>query len=314
MSDRQPAAHQFESIEAVEARFAEQGYVTDRMLATTVYLAVSLGKPVFLEGEPGVGKTEVAKVIAGTLNTELIRLQCYEGLDTAHALYEWNYPRQLLELRLQEARGLNQEEIGRNLFSEAFLLKRPLLQAIQNDGQQPPVLLIDEIDRSDEEFEAFLLEVLSDFQITIPEIGTLEARCRPVVVLTSNRTRELHDALKRRCLYHWIDYPSFSKEVQIITTRVPGIEPRLSAQICRFMELLRDQDFYKRPGIAETIDWASALLSLKVTDLDHKSAEATLGCILKYKGDIEKLRELGIEELVQQARVVSNYEVASSGT
>ncbi|MCM8857920.1 MAG: MoxR family ATPase [Candidatus Thiodiazotropha sp.] len=241
-------------------------------------------------------------------------VQCYEGLDTAHALYEWNYPRQLLELRLQEARGLNQEEIGRNLFSEAFLLKRPLLQAIQNDGQQPPVLLIDEIDRSDEEFEAFLLEVLSDFQITIPEIGTLEARCRPVVVLTSNRTRELHDALKRRCLYHWIDYPSFSKEVQIITTRVPGIEPRLSAQICRFMELLRDQDFYKRPGIAETIDWASALLSLKVTDLDHKSAEATLGCILKYKGDIEKLRELGIEELVQQARVVSNYEVASSGT
>ncbi|MCU7890766.1 MAG: MoxR family ATPase [Candidatus Thiodiazotropha sp. (ex Ustalcina ferruginea)] len=314
MSDRQPATHQFESIEAVEARFAEQGYVTDRMLATTVYLAVSLGKPVFLEGEPGVGKTEVAKVIAGTLNTELIRLQCYEGLDTAHALYEWNYPRQLLELHLQEARGLDQAEIGRNLFSEAFLLKRPLLQAIQNDGEQPPVLLIDEIDRSDEEFEAFLLEVLSDFQITIPEIGTLEARCRPVVVLTSNRTRELHDALKRRCLYHWIDYPSFSKEVQIITTRVPGIEPRLSAQICRFMELLRDQDFYKRPGIAETIDWASALLSLKVTDLDRKSAEATLGCILKYKGDIDKLRELGIEELVQQARIVSNYEVASSGT
>ncbi|MEL0584096.1 MAG: MoxR family ATPase [Candidatus Thiodiazotropha sp. (ex. Lucinoma kazani)] len=314
MSDRQPAAHQFESIEVVEARFAEQGYVTDRMLATTVYLAVSLGKPVFLEGEPGVGKTEVAKVIAGTLNTELIRLQCYEGLDTAHALYEWNYPRQLLELRLQEARGLDQAEIGRNLFSEAFLLKRPLLQAIQNDGQQPPVLLIDEIDRSDEEFEAFLLEVLSDFQITIPEIGTLEARCRPVVVLTSNRTRELHDALKRRCLYHWIDYPSFSKEVQIITTRVPGIEPRLSAQICRFMELLRDQDFYKRPGIAETIDWASALLSLKVTDLDRNSAEATLCCILKYKGDIEKLRELGIEELVQQARIVGNYEVASSGT
>ncbi|MEW8073339.1 MAG: MoxR family ATPase [Candidatus Thiodiazotropha sp.] len=314
MSERQPAAHQFDSIEAVEARFAEEGYVTDRMLATTVYLAVSLGKPVFLEGEPGVGKTEVAKVIAGTLNTELIRLQCYEGLDTAHALYEWNYPRQLLELRLQEARGLNQEEIGRNLFSEEFLLKRPLLRAIQNDGVQPPVLLIDEIDRSDEEFEAFLLEVLSDFQITIPEIGTIEARCRPVVVLTSNRTRELHDALKRRCLYHWIDYPNFSKEVQIITTRVPGIEPRLSAQICRFMELLRDQDFYKRPGIAETIDWASALLSLKVTDLDQASAEATLGCILKYRGDIEKLRALGIEDLVQQARVVSHYEAVSSGT
>ncbi|MEW8141926.1 MAG: MoxR family ATPase [Candidatus Thiodiazotropha endolucinida] len=314
MSGYQPAAHQFDSIEAVEARFAEQGYVTDRMLATTVYLAVSLGKPVFLEGEPGVGKTEVAKVIAGTLNTELIRLQCYEGLDTAHALYEWNYPRQLLELRLQEARGLNQEEIGRNLFSEEFLLKRPLLRAIQNDGVQTPVLLIDEIDRSDEEFEAFLLEVLSDFQITIPEIGTIEARCRPVVVLTSNRTRELHDALKRRCLYHWIDYPNFSKEVQIITTRVPGIEPRLSAQICRFMELLRDKDFYKRPGIAETIDWASALLSLKVTDLDHASAEATLGCILKYRGDIEKLRALGIEDLVQQARVVSHYEAVSSGT
>ncbi|MES9829688.1 MAG: MoxR family ATPase [Candidatus Thiodiazotropha sp.] len=311
MSGHQPAAHQFDSIEAVEARFVEQGYVTDRMLATTVYLAVSLGKPVFLEGEPGVGKTEVAKVIAGTLNTELIRLQCYEGLDTAHALYEWNYPRQLLELRLQEARGLSQEEIGRNLFSEEFLLKRPLLRAIQNDAVQPPVLLIDEIDRSDEEFEAFLLEVLSDFQITIPEIGTLEARCRPVVVLTSNRTRELHDALKRRCLYHWIDYPSFSKEVQIITTRVPGIEPGLSAQICRFMELLRDQDFYKRPGIAETIDWASALLSLKVTDLDNASAEATLGCILKYRRDIEKLRALGIEDLVQQARVVSHYDAVS---
>ncbi len=314
MSGHQPAAHQFDSIEAVEARFVEQGYVTDRMLATTVYLAVSLGKPVFLEGEPGVGKTEVAKVIAGTLNTELIRLQCYEGLDTAHALYEWNYPRQLLELRLQEARGLIQEEIGRNLFSEDFLLKRPLLRAIQNDGVRPPVLLIDEIDRSDEEFEAFLLEVLSDFQITIPEIGTLEARCRPVVVLTSNRTRELHDALKRRCLYHWIDYPSFSKEVQIIATRVPGIEPRLSAQICRFMELLRDQDFYKRPGIAETIDWASALLSLKVTDLDHASAEATLGCILKYRRDIEKLSALGIEDLVQQARVMSRYDAVSSGT
>ena len=297
------AAFRFESIEEVEERFAAQGYIADRMLATTVYLAVALGKPVFLEGEPGVGKTEVAKVIAGILGTELIRLQCYEGLDTAAALYEWNYPRQILELRLQEARGVDREHIGRNIFSEDFLLKRPLLRAIQGGQHGPPVLLIDEIDRSDEEFEAFLLEVLSDFQITIPEIGTLAAHCTPVVVLTSNRTRELHDALKRRCLYHWIDYPTFHKEMQIVRARVPDIQQRLAGQVCRFMELLREQDFYKRPGIAETLDWARALLSLGIEELAPESVEATLGCILKYRGDTEKLLQLGLQPMVERARM-----------
>ncbi len=297
------APYQFRSIEEVETRFAAQGYVTDRMLATMVYLSVSLGKPVFLEGEPGVGKTEVAKVIAEVLDTELIRLQCYEGLDASTALYEWNYPRQLLELRLQEARGVDKESIGGNIFSEDFLYKRPLLQAIQSSSDRPPVLLIDEIDRSDEEFEAFLLEVLSDFQITIPEIGTVKARIAPIVVLTSNRTRDLHDALKRRCLFHWIDYPSLQKEMQIVTARVPGVGPRLSAQVCRFMELLRQEEFYKRPGIAETLDWARALLALDTEDLDQKTVEATLGCILKFRGDIEKLRELGLERFVERARM-----------
>lgn len=298
-----PANWCFNSIEEVEREFAAQGYVTDRMLATTVYLSVALGKPVFLEGEPGVGKTEVAKVIAGVLDTELIRLQCYEGLDTNAALYEWNYPRQILEVRLQEARGIDKEEIGRNIFSEEFLLKRPLLRAIQAEGGKPPVLLIDEIDRSDEEFEAFLLEVLSEFQITIPEIGTIKARRTPVVVLTSNRTRELHDALKRRCLFHWIDYPTFQKEMRIVSARVPGMQQRLAGQVCRFMELVRQQDLYKRPGVAETLDWAQALLSLGVDDLDRGSVEATLGCILKYKGDIEKLQEQGLEQFVERSQM-----------
>lgn len=293
----------FTSIEDVEQKFAAEGYITDRMLATTVYLAVALGKPVFLEGEPGVGKTEVAKVIARVLGTELIRLQCYEGLDTNSALYEWNYPRQILEVRLQEARGVDKDRIGSNIFSEEFLLKRPLLRAIQAEGNKPPVLLIDEIDRSDEEFEAFLLEVLSDFQITIPEIGTIKARQTPVVILTSNRTRELHDALKRRCMFHWIDYPTLAKELRIVAARVPGIQRRLAGQICRFMELLRQQDLYKRPGIAETLDWAQALLSLGIDDLDQSSVDATLGCILKYKGDMDKLEEDGLARIVEQAQM-----------
>lgn len=292
---------EFGSVQAIQERFAQEGYVADQMLATTVFLAISLGKPIFLEGEPGVGKTEIAKVLASILGTELIRLQCYEGLDSASALYEWNYTRQLLELRLQEARGVEREQIGRNIFSEDFLLQRPLLKAIRSTADTPPVLLIDEVDRSDEEFEAFLLEVLSDFQITIPEIGTLAARHVPVVVLTSNRTREVHDALKRRCLYHWIDYPTFEKEIHILRSRLPEVEIRIAAQVCRFMELLRQHDFYKRPGIAETIDWARALLALGVTDIDKASADLTLGCILKYRGDIDKLRELGLENLVEQA-------------
>ena len=294
----------FKSIEEVERRFAEQGYIADRTLATTVYLAAILGKPIFLEGEPGVGKTEVAKVMAQTLKADLIRLQCYEGLDANTALYEWNYPRQMLELRLEEARGLAKEEIGRNIFGEEFLLKRPLLQAIQGDGEQAPVLLIDEIDRCDEEFEAFLLEILSDFQITIPEIGTIRAKKIPFVVLTSNRTRELHDALKRRCLYLWIDYPTFDKEMEIIASRVVGIREELAGQVCGFMQLMRTRDFYKRPGVAETLDWSLALLALGIEELDARTVDATLGCVLKYKEDIEKLQEDGLAQVIDKARML----------
>ena len=291
----------FHSIDEVEKKFAEHQYITDRMLATTLYLATALGKPVYLEGEPGVGKTEVAKVLALILQTELIRLQCYEGLDTNTAMYEWNYPRQMLELRLQEARGVDKDLIGRNIFSEEFLLKRPLLHAIQAAESKPRVLLIDEIDRSDEEFEAFLLEVLSDFQITIPELGTIKAAQPPIVILTSNRTRELHDALKRRCLFHWIEYPDYERELRILTTRVPAIQGVLSGQICHFMQWIREQNLYKRPGIAETIDWAQALLALGVDDLDQKTVDSTLGCILKYKRDIEKIKGQGVHHILDQA-------------
>ncbi|MFT5132264.1 MAG: MoxR-like ATPase [Gammaproteobacteria bacterium] len=288
----------FKSIDEIQSRFADFNYITDRSLATTIYLSATLGKPIFLEGEPGVGKTEVAKVMAQVLDTELIRLQCYEGLDSNSALYEWNYLRQMLEIRLQEARGIDKEEIGNSIFNTEFLLSRPLLKAIQSNGKQPPVLLIDEVDRSDEEFEAFLLEVLSDFQITIPEIGTIRAERPPIVVLTSNRTREMHDALKRRCLYHWIDYPTLEKELNIVSKKVPAIESTLAAQICKFMELLREEDFYKRPGIAETIDWAKALISLNVKELDQQTIDDTLCCILKYKNDQEKLSESDMAKLI----------------
>jgi MoxR-like ATPase len=286
------------SIDEIQSRFAEFDYITDRSLATTIFLAGNLGKPIFLEGEPGVGKTEVAKVISQVLDTELIRLQCYEGLDSNSALYEWNYLRQMLEIRLQEARGIDKEEIGNSIFNKEFLLMRPLLKAIQSKRKQPPVLLIDEVDRSDEEFEAFLLEVLSDFQITIPEIGTIKAKRPPIVILTSNRTREMHDALKRRCLYHWIDYPTFDKEMDIISKKVPAIKSNLAEQICRLMELLRQQDFYKRPGIAETIDWAQALLSLGVEELDQETIDDTLCCILKYKNDQEKMSTNDMQKLI----------------
>ncbi len=294
----------FKSIEDVETKFGEQGYIADRTLATTIYLAVALGKPIFLEGEPGVGKTEVAKVMANILGTELIRLQCYEGLDANTALYEWNYPRQMLELRLEEARGESKEDIGSNIFSSDFLLDRPLLKAIQYQGEAPPVLLIDEVDRSDEEFEAFLLEVLSDFQITIPEIGTVKAKQLPFVVLTSNRTRELHDALKRRCLYLWIDYPTFEKEMDIVGSRVPDVQEELSRQVCGFMQLMRTRDFYKKPGVAETIDWALALMAMGSDELDSGTVDATLGCILKYKEDIEKIQEDGVPQFIEKARML----------
>jgi MoxR-like ATPase len=292
---------EFETIDAVSRALTARRYIPDRALATTVFLATRLGRPIFLEGEPGVGKTALARVLAEILGTELIRLQCYEGLDTHTALYEWNYPRQMLEVRLQEARGLERERIGADIFSEAFLLERPLLRAIRSAGPKPPVLLIDEVDRADEEFEAFLLEVLSEFQITIPEIGTIRARQIPVVVLTSNRTRELHDALKRRCLYHWIDYPDAAKEMAIVRARLPGIGEQLAGQLAFFMQRIRREDFYKRPGVAESIDWAEALLALGITDIDPATVEATLGCILKYKADQDRLRGAGIGRLLAEA-------------
>lgn len=308
-----PKGAVFSNIDEVTERFLQHGYLADRLLATTVFLAVNLRKPIFLEGEPGVGKTELAKVLSKVLDAELIRLQCYEGLDTNTALYEWNYPRQMLEVRLEEARGIPGEQIGANIFAEEFLLKRPLLRAIQAaHGQNPPVLLIDEIDRSDEEFEAFLLEVLSDFQISIPEIGTLKAEEPPLVVLTSNRTRELHDALKRRCVYHWIDYPDFAKEVGIVTTKVAGIQEHLAREISAFMQLLREQDLYKRPGIAETIDWACALMTLGIEELDPQTVSSTVGCILKYKGDVEKLLALNLNQILNQVRDAANAATASA--
>ena len=246
----------------VQSVCEKHAYIADKGLATTLYLAHHLKKPIFLEGEPGVGKTEVAKVLADATGAKLIRLQCYEGLDANSALYEWNYTRQILQLRIDEARGRDKEDIGTDLFSETFLLKRPLLEAIQSDGDVPPVLLIDEVDRSDSEFEAFLLEILSDFQITIPEIGTLRAKHIPYVVLTSNRTREVHEALKRRCLYQWIDYPTIEKELAIVQTKLPQIDAHLAQQLCQIMQLWRQGDYYKKPGVAETLDWALALIAL----------------------------------------------------
>lgn len=283
--------HRFESIEQVADELASARYIADRALATVIFLAHRLQKPIFLEGEPGVGKTEVGIVMARLFDTELIRLQCYEGLDASTALYEWNYPKQLLHIRLQEQQRKGTEEIERAIYGPEFLIKRPLLEAIMSSNEKTPVLLIDEVDRSDEEFEAFLLEVLSDFQITIPEIGTLKARERPMVVVTSNRTRDVHDALKRRCLYHWIDYPSFEKEYTIVTTRLPHIEKNLARQVAHFMQKIRSVDFLKRPGISETLDWASALIEMERKHLDEEVVKETLGCILKYQDDIKRFTE-----------------------
>jgi MoxR-like ATPase len=281
----------FQSIEEVAQELAQADYIADRALATALFLAYRLQKPLFLEGEPGVGKTEVAVVIARLFNTELIRLQCYEGLDSAAALYEWNYPKQLLHIRLEEQHKKEREEIERAIYGPEFLIKRPLLQAILRADEERSVLLIDEVDRSDEEFEAFLLEILSDFQVTIPEIGTLKAEKRPMVVVTSNRTRDVHDALKRRCLYHWIDYPSFEKEYRIVVARIPHIEKRLAAQVTRFMQKIRAGDFLKKPGISETLDWANALMAMARKSLDEEVVRETMGCILKYQDDIRKFME-----------------------
>jgi MoxR-like ATPase len=276
------------SIEELQSLLREKLYVADRGLATTIYLALKLERPLFVEGEAGVGKTEIAKVLAGILDAELIRLQCYEGIDASQAVYEWSYTRQMMHIRLAESRKEKIQE--KELFGPEFLLKRPLLQAIDPENDGPRVLLIDEIDRSDEEFEAFLLELLSDFQITIPEIGTVKAKTKPVVVVTSNRTREVHDALKRRCLYFWIDYPTFQKELEIVRTKLPDASEKLSSQVTRFVQELRQMELYKVPGVAETLDWTRALMALDTESLDESVVEETLGALLKYRDDIDKVR------------------------
>jgi MoxR-like ATPase len=292
------------SIEQLEALLEGQLYIADRGLATSIYLALTLRRPLLLEGEAGVGKTEVAKVLASGLGTNLIRLQCYEGLDINQAVYEWNYARQLLEIRLMEAAGaVDRHEAARELFGEEFLIKRPLLQALSNGGERPPVLLIDELDRADEEFEGFLLELLADFQITIPELGTIRAAIPPIVIITSNRTRELHDALKRRCLYFWIEYPDFEKELRIVKAKVPGAPARLAEQVTAFIQELRTTDLYKAAGVSETLDWIAALVALDRTELDPAAIEQTLGLLLKNQEDIQAVRGERISELLNRARV-----------
>ena len=279
------------SIDDVQEILLKEEYVCDRSLATVVYLSLAMGKPLLLEGEAGVGKTEIAKVLAKVLNAKLIRLQCYEGLDANTALYEWNYPKQMLRIKLEEVQRGDKKAVETEIFNQDYLLKRPLLEAIISEEENPPVLLIDEIDRADVEFEAFLLEVLSDFQITIPEIGTVQAKHRPYVFLTSNRTREIHDALKRRCLYHWIEYPTFEKELEIISTKFPEVAPAMAKQICAFMQRVREMNFYKRPGVAETLDWATALIALNRKGLDDKTVVETMGCVFKYREDLHHLKE-----------------------
>jgi len=266
-------------------------YVADRGLATSLYLSFALGRPLFLEGEAGVGKTELARVLAESLGRHLIRLQCYEGLDVASAVYEWNYARQMIEIRIAEAaRGADREELAADVFSSPFLIRRPLLEALEPRPEGPPVLLIDELDRADEPFEAFLLELLSDFQITIPEVGTVRAEEPPVVVITSNRTREIHDALKRRCVYQWIDYPDAVRELEILRARVPGADRRLSVQVVAYVQKLREHDLFKAPGVAESLDWVRALLALNRTTLDAATVDDTLGVLLKYQDDVERIR------------------------
>lgn len=293
------------SIEKIQQLLNDQNYIVDRPLALTLYLAWSLGKPVLLEGDAGVGKTEVAKALARALNTELIRLQCYEGIDASQALYEWNYARQIFTIRLSESQGSG---IGvDSIYNEENLIKRPLLSALLSDGYTPPVLLIDEVDRADEEFEAFLLEILSDFQVTIPEIGTIKARKVPLVLLTSNRTRELNDALKRRCLYFWVDYPSREREYEIVTTKVGGLNRQLAREICTFMWVIRQNDLLKKPGIAETLDWAMALELLESGELTQQVIRETLPCIIKCQDDLERINTTEkLTEILQKVYDVLN--------
>ena len=290
------------SVDELQKALQENLYVADRSLAISIYLALKLRRPLFLEGEAGVGKTEIAKVLAAALDTRLIRLQCYEGLDVNQAVYEWNYSRQLLEIRLLEAsERFSEDQAEQELFSERFLIKRPLLQAIESSDGRPPVLLIDELDRADEEFEGFLLELLSDFQITIPELGTFRAEEPPYVIITSNRTREIHDALKRRCLYYWIDYPDFQKEVQIVTSKAPDAPRKLAEQVTAFVQELRTAELYKVPGVAETLDWTAALVGLDQTELDPSVIDETLGIMLKYREDVETVRGEQTRALLNQA-------------
>ncbi len=280
----------FESIDSTSEELSRHAYIADTGLATSLFLALRMERALFLEGEPGVGKTEVAKVLSLAFETPLIRLQCYEGLDISQAVYEWNYPRQLLEIQARRNGDAGPEKVVRDIFTEEFLLKRPLLQAIDQSHGKAPVLLIDELDRADEEFESFLLELLSDFQVTIPEIGTLKAEYKPVILITSNRTREIHDALKRRCVYHWIDYPSLEKEIEIVRRKVPGLSERLARQVVSFVQAVRQEDLYKLPGVSETLDWAEALTHLSTRRLGPEVVQSTLGFLLKYQDDVDKLR------------------------
>ncbi|MCG8447547.1 MAG: MoxR family ATPase [Hyphomicrobiales bacterium] len=291
------------SIDAALALLKSAGYVANRPLATVVFLALRMGRPLFLEGEAGVGKTEIAKVLASALGRRLIRLQCYEGLDVSAALYEWNYAAQMVEIRLAEAEGVtDRERLSEDVFSERFLVKRPLLEALEPHTEGPPVLLIDELDRTDEAFEAFLLEVLSDFQATIPELGTVKAEHAPIVVITSNRTREIHDALKRRCIYHWVDYPDALRELEIVRTKVPGADESLAREIVSFIQAIRQEDLFKVPGVAESLDWASALTELDCVALDPETVSDTLGVILKYQDDIAAIEGSRAKELLDTVR------------
>ena len=293
----------FHSIDAVQAQLAEAGYVCGRALATVVFLSARLGRPLFLEGEAGVGKTEIAKALATVTDRPLIRLQCYEGLDAASAVYEWNFAAQMVAIRTAEATGsADRQALQAELFSEEYLIARPLLQAMQPDTRGAPILLIDELDRTDEPFEAFLLEALSDFQVTIPELGTIKAPEPPTVILTSNRTREVHDALKRRCLYHWVDYPDFDRELEILHARVPQAAETLSREVVAFVQALRTEDLFKKPGVAETIDWANCLLALDVVTLSPEVIADTLGAILKYQDDIQKLQGSEAKRILDDAK------------
>ena len=292
------------SIDETLTLLSESHYIADRSLATTLYLSLKMGKPLFLEGEAGVGKTEVAKVLSSSLGRKLVRLQCYEGLDINSAVYEWNYSGQMIEIRLAEASGgIDKKSLSSDVFSKKFLIERPLLQALKTENGDPPVLLIDELDRTDEPFEAFLLELLSDFQITIPEIGTIKAEKPPLVIVTSNRTREIHDALKRRCLYHWVDYPSAEREFQIIQAKLPGIDKQLSAQLVAYVQHLRDEDLFKLPGVAETLDWAEALTQLDKVALDSEAVDNTLGTLLKYQDDIAKIRGSEAAQILERVKL-----------